>query len=202
MTPTVHHRIRYSAAGSGDRDERGDVTPGSARACPAMAARARPTSMDSRVTISGSGAADRTLDRSVADALVEPHQLVGLGAGATALPDELVEPRPVRRAGSFEGVQVHGAQPAIPAASVPANLPSMDGILTGEGVLLDARPTSAATRLLAALIDLLVLGVGVFVLLIALGAVFPAVSEESCPDPGHRAARDHHGSCCRPPSTP
>jgi len=54
----------------------------------------------------------------------------------------------------------------------------MDGILTGEGVLLDARPTSAATRLLAALLDLLVLGVGVVVLLIALGALIPNASEE------------------------
>ncbi|GEK21617.1 RDD family protein [Cellulomonas xylanilytica] len=54
----------------------------------------------------------------------------------------------------------------------------MDGILTGEGVLLDARPTSAATRLLAALLDLLVLGVGVLVLFVALGALVPDASEE------------------------
>lgn len=33
-----------------------------------------------------------------------------------------------------------------------------DGIVIGEGVLLDARPTSFATRLLAALLDLVVLG--------------------------------------------
>ncbi|MBO3101372.1 RDD family protein [Cellulomonas fengjieae] len=54
----------------------------------------------------------------------------------------------------------------------------MDGIITGEGVLLDARPTSAATRLLAALLDLMVLGVGLFVLFVALGAVAPDASEE------------------------
>ena len=55
----------------------------------------------------------------------------------------------------------------------------MDGILTGEGVLLDARPTSAATRLLAALLDLLVLAVGLFVLVIALGVLAPDASEEA-----------------------
>jgi len=54
----------------------------------------------------------------------------------------------------------------------------MDGIITGEGVLLDSRPTSAATRLLAALLDLLVLGAGVVVLFIALGVVGPQPSEE------------------------
>jgi uncharacterized RDD family membrane protein YckC len=54
----------------------------------------------------------------------------------------------------------------------------MDGIITGEGVVLDARPTSAATRLLAALLDLLLLAVVGFVLLIALGAVAGGVSEE------------------------
>jgi uncharacterized RDD family membrane protein YckC len=54
----------------------------------------------------------------------------------------------------------------------------MDGIITGEGVLLDSRPTSAATRLLAALLDLLVLGVGLVVLVIALGVVGPTASEE------------------------
>ncbi len=55
----------------------------------------------------------------------------------------------------------------------------MDGILTGEGVLLDARPTSAATRLLAALLDLVVLGAGIVIALVALGAVAPDVSEEA-----------------------
>lgn len=54
----------------------------------------------------------------------------------------------------------------------------MDGIITGEGVVLDARPTSAATRLLAALLDLLVLGVGLVILFIALGALVPEPSEE------------------------
>lgn len=55
----------------------------------------------------------------------------------------------------------------------------MDGILTGEGVLLDARPTSAATRLLAALLDLLVLAVGLVVLLIALDVLAPDASEQT-----------------------
>ncbi|WP_421734363.1 RDD family protein [Cellulomonas sp.] len=54
----------------------------------------------------------------------------------------------------------------------------MDGIITGEGVVLDARPASAATRLLAALLDLLVLGVGLVILLIALGALVPETSEQ------------------------
>lgn len=54
----------------------------------------------------------------------------------------------------------------------------MDGIITGEGVVLDSRPASAASRLLAALLDLVVLGVVVFVVLIALGAVFSSPSEE------------------------
>ena len=39
----------------------------------------------------------------------------------------------------------------------------MDGIIIGEGVVLDSRPTSSAVRLLAALLDLAVLGVVVFV---------------------------------------
>lgn len=54
----------------------------------------------------------------------------------------------------------------------------MDGILTGEGVLLDARPTSAATRLVAAVLDLLVVVLGVFVLFAALGVLVPNASEE------------------------
>lgn len=54
----------------------------------------------------------------------------------------------------------------------------MDGILTGEGVLLDARPTSAATRLLAALLDLGVLTAGLIVLLVAVNGLGPDVSEE------------------------
>ena len=54
----------------------------------------------------------------------------------------------------------------------------MDGIITGEGVLLDSRPTSAATRLLATLLDLLVLGAGLFVLIIALGAIAPPEASE------------------------
>jgi uncharacterized RDD family membrane protein YckC len=54
----------------------------------------------------------------------------------------------------------------------------MDGIITGEGVLLDARPASAATRLLAALLDLVVLAVVVFIGLIAVGAVAGSGSEQ------------------------
>lgn len=46
-----------------------------------------------------------------------------------------------------------------------------EGIVIGEGVLLDARPTSAANRLLAALIDLVVL----FVVLVLLGLLLSRV---------------------------
>lgn len=48
----------------------------------------------------------------------------------------------------------------------------MDGIVIGEGVLLDARAASVLTRVLAALIDLAVLGAGVFALSLLL-AVLP-----------------------------
>ncbi|MEZ0449902.1 RDD family protein [Cellulomonas sp. ICMP 17802] len=54
----------------------------------------------------------------------------------------------------------------------------MDGIITGEGVVLDSRPASAASRLLAALLDLLLLGVVLFVVFIALSAVITSPSEE------------------------
>ncbi len=46
-----------------------------------------------------------------------------------------------------------------------------DGILTGEGVLLDARPASFATRLLAALLDVVVLVALTLGLSLALGVV-------------------------------
>lgn len=43
-----------------------------------------------------------------------------------------------------------------------------EGIVTGEGVLLDTRPTSFVSRLLAALLDLVVLGVVIIALVIVL----------------------------------
>lgn len=46
-----------------------------------------------------------------------------------------------------------------------------DEILIGEGVMLDARPASFASRLLGALLDLLVVGTGAFLLLVVAGAV-------------------------------
>lgn len=46
-----------------------------------------------------------------------------------------------------------------------------EGIVIGEGVLLDARPTSVATRLVAALIDLVVLAVGLVLLTLLLAQV-------------------------------
>ncbi|WP_081844541.1 RDD family protein [Cellulomonas sp. URHE0023] len=54
---------------------------------------------------------------------------------------------------------------------------NMDGIVIGEGVVLDARPTSSAVRLLAALLDLLVLGVVVFLLIIVLSSISPTTEE-------------------------
>ncbi|MDM7853999.1 RDD family protein [Cellulomonas alba] len=45
----------------------------------------------------------------------------------------------------------------------------MDGIVIGEGVLLDARPASVLTRVLAALIDLAVLFAGVLALFLLIG---------------------------------
>ena len=54
----------------------------------------------------------------------------------------------------------------------------MDGIITGEGVVLDAQPTSAATRVLAALLDLVVLLVVLVVVLIAFSALSTGASEE------------------------
>lgn len=54
----------------------------------------------------------------------------------------------------------------------------MDGIITGEGVVLDAQPTSAATRVLAALLDLVVLLVVLIVVLVAFSALSTGASEE------------------------
>lgn len=51
-----------------------------------------------------------------------------------------------------------------------------DGILTGEGVLLDARPASFASRLLAALLDLLVVGAVTFGIVVAMSALGAEVS--------------------------
>ena len=65
ITPTVHHRIRYSAAGSRTTKNRA-ISDHRASCDPATRARARPSSWDSRVTTSGSGAVERTSDRSVA----------------------------------------------------------------------------------------------------------------------------------------
>jgi uncharacterized RDD family membrane protein YckC len=54
-----------------------------------------------------------------------------------------------------------------------------EGILTGEGVLLDARPASFATRMLAAALDVVVL-VGLLIGLgIAVGALAPALSPQA-----------------------
>lgn len=51
----------------------------------------------------------------------------------------------------------------------------MDWVVTGEGVLLDNRPVSVASRLLAAVIDLVVLGVALVLLLLGANAVLSAV---------------------------
>jgi len=53
----------------------------------------------------------------------------------------------------------------------------MDGIIIGEGVVLDSRPTSSAVRLVAALLDLAVLGVVVILLIMALGRFAPSSEE-------------------------
>jgi hypothetical protein len=67
MTPTVHQRSRYSAAGSDSTTNR--RTSRQAGSCvPAIRDRARASSWDSRATASGSGAEDRMVDRSVAAA--------------------------------------------------------------------------------------------------------------------------------------
>ena len=55
----------------------------------------------------------------------------------------------------------------------------MDGIITGEGVLLESRPTSSAVRLVAALIDLAVLAAGLFLIFIVIGLVAPYADEQS-----------------------
>ena len=54
-----------------------------------------------------------------------------------------------------------------------------DGILTGEGVLLDARPASFATRLLAALLDLLVVTAVAVAVVIAMVSLGGEVSESA-----------------------
>jgi uncharacterized RDD family membrane protein YckC len=54
-----------------------------------------------------------------------------------------------------------------------------DGILTGEGVLLDARPASFATRMLAALLDVLVLLALLFGLSLAGGVVGAQLSPQA-----------------------
>lgn len=57
-----------------------------------------------------------------------------------------------------------------------------DGILTGEGVVLDARPASFVTRALGAVIDLLALGIVLVTVLVAMaGAALNAVSSEFGP---------------------
>ena len=111
--------------------------------------------------------------------------------------DELVEPRPVGRACPFEGVQVHGAQPAIPAGPAPANLPhAWTASSPAKASLLDARPTSAATRLLAALLDLLVLGVGRVRAAHRAGRARPERLGGAGPDPRHRRWSRPSRSCC------
>ncbi|QTE30275.1 RDD family protein [Pengzhenrongella sicca] len=52
-----------------------------------------------------------------------------------------------------------------------------DGILTGEGVLLDARPAAFATRMLAALLDLVVVVVVALILTTAVGALGTGLSD-------------------------
>ncbi|GAA2726014.1 RDD family protein [Cellulomonas aerilata] len=59
-----------------------------------------------------------------------------------------------------------------------------DGILTGEGVLLDARPASFATRMLAGLLDVLVLGI----LLLGLSVVIGVLAPELGPQAGQALA--------------
>lgn len=54
-----------------------------------------------------------------------------------------------------------------------------EGILTGEGVLLDARPASFATRLLAALLDLVVIAAVIFAIAMGLGAIVGSLSESA-----------------------
>ncbi|WP_407341801.1 RDD family protein [Pengzhenrongella phosphoraccumulans] len=54
-----------------------------------------------------------------------------------------------------------------------------EGILTGEGVLLDARPASFATRLLAALLDIVVILAVVFAITIGFTAIMPSISESA-----------------------
>jgi uncharacterized RDD family membrane protein YckC len=44
-----------------------------------------------------------------------------------------------------------------------------DGIVTGEGVLLDARPTSFASRVLASIVDVAAIGVAAFLVLVIVG---------------------------------
>ena len=57
-----------------------------------------------------------------------------------------------------------------------------DGILTGEGVVLDARPASFVTRALGAVIDLTAIGIVLFALLFAAaGSALDAVSPEFAP---------------------
>lgn len=53
----------------------------------------------------------------------------------------------------------------------------MDGIIIGEGVVLDARPTSSVARLLAALLDLVVLGIVVFIVFIPVSALLSTDEE-------------------------
>lgn len=53
----------------------------------------------------------------------------------------------------------------------------MDGIIIGEGVVLDSRPTSSVARLLAALLDLVVLGIVVFIVFIPVSALLSTDEE-------------------------
>ncbi|WP_298460392.1 RDD family protein [uncultured Cellulomonas sp.] len=54
-----------------------------------------------------------------------------------------------------------------------------DGILTGEGVLLDSRPASFATRMLAGLLDIVVLGALIFAIVVVVGVLGAEVGPQA-----------------------
>ena len=163
--PVDRHRQR-------DGHERRDVAPATARASRRSPTAPARRACDRRVTISGSGAAERITRQVGRRRLVEADQLVGLRArcGGAAWSAR----RGAAHAGTVHqlvGVQVHVAQHAIREGAAGLVCPgrrhelpgSVDGIVTGEGVVLDSYAASVASRLLAALLDLVVLAAVVFV---------------------------------------
>src|SRR5690606_23830574 len=96
------------------------------------------------------------------DRLVEANELVGLRAAEPPATRELGEPLPLGLVRESEGVEVHDRYPSGSGSDGERSIQGghvRDGIVTGEGVVVDARPAAFLTRGLALLLDLVLLTV-------------------------------------------